>query len=104
MDSNQCKFCNKQFTTINYLNKHLDKYCIEKYKILLEMKDKEYEEKFELKTKQLCSANNRIQELENQIKIVHLEVKNKMLKEQNKRLENTVEEIAKQTELSTLAI
>jgi len=91
-----CKFCNKQFTSNSYLNKHVDKYCIERYKILFEKKDKEYEEKLELKDKELCEAYNRIQELENQIKTVRLEVENEMIKERNDRLESTVEEIAKQ--------
>ena len=90
-----CIYCKKEFSTNQRLLKH-SSFCIERYKKLLETKDKEYEEKLELKDKELCEAYNRIQELENQIKTVRLEVENEMIKERNDRLESTVEEIAKQ--------
>ena len=97
-----CNYCKKHFTSNYHLNKH-NNICIEKFKQHINElnnkiieKDKENEEKIKKMKEELYEAHEHIQELENQLKTVRLEVENEIIKERNEKLENTVEEIAKQ--------
>jgi len=80
----KCKYCNKDFTTKQYFEKHLN-ICVDKLK-----------DENAVLASQLSAAQDRIIELENQLKTVRLEVENELIKERNDKLETTVEEIAKQ--------
>ena len=60
-----CTFCNKDFTTKQYLNKHLDE-CISKHKQIIEDKEEEIYEKQE----ELDKANIKIIELQTEIRLI----------------------------------
>ena len=97
-----CNYCNKNFTSNHHLNKH-KKNCVSKFKTTIEElkqqlleKDKQKEDENDVLASQLSAAQDRIIELENQLKTVRLEVENELIKERNDKLETTVEEIAKQ--------
>ena len=86
-----CEYCNKEFTTKNNIIRH-HKNCIEKYKKLLEISENNNSKKDKL----IFELESRNRELEEQMKIIRLEVEKEMYKERTEKLENTVEEMAKQ--------
>jgi|UniRef100_A0A6C0J1C6 hypothetical protein len=86
-----CEYCKKNFTTKNNLSRHY-KSCIEKYKKLLSLSETKLEEK----DKHILNLEQKNRDLEEQLKIVRLEVENEMYKERTEKLESTVEEMAKQ--------
>ena len=97
-----CVYCKKEFTSNHHLNNHQNN-CIEKFKKdiadlndIINQKDKERNEKIDKLSQQLSAAQDRIQDLENQLKTARLEIENEIIKERNIKLESTVEEIAKQ--------
>jgi hypothetical protein len=97
-----CVYCKKEFTSNHHLNNHQNN-CIEKFKKdivdlndIINQKDKERNEEIDKLSQQLSEAEDRIQDLENQLKTIRLEVENEIIKERNVKLESTVEEIAKQ--------
>ena len=89
--SYDCEYCKKSFTSKHRLNKHVEN-CLEKSNKLLKQKEDENA----VLALQLSEAQDRIIDLENQLKTVRLEVENELIKERNDKLETTVEEIAKQ--------
>lgn len=93
-----CIYCKKEFSTNQRLLKH-SSICIERYKKLLETKDKEYEEKLELKDKELCEVYSRVQELKD--RIIELEAENRLLREHSNNNQSTINEIAKQPRVAT---
>ena len=86
-----CEYCKKNFTTKNNLSRHY-KSCIEKYKKLLSLSETKLNEK----DQHILNLEQKNRELEEQLKIVRLEVENEMYKERTEKLESTVEEMAKQ--------
>jgi hypothetical protein len=93
-----CIYCKKEFSTNQRLLKH-SSICIERYKKLLETKDKEYEEKLELKDKELCEVYSRVQEIKD--RIIELEAENRLLREHSNNNQSTINEIAKQPRVAT---
>jgi hypothetical protein len=81
----KCEFCLKNFSSKQNLESHRENNCMEKYKKLLTEKDKK-----------ILDLEKRNKELEEQVKLIRLEVEKEMYKERTKKLENTVEEMAKQ--------
>ena len=86
-----CEYCNKEFTTKNNINRHY-KTCVQKYKKLLEISENNNSQK-EQRIEDLKAKNR---DLENQIKIIRLEVERQMYKDLSEKTCNTIEEIAKQ--------
>tara|TARA_B110000114_G_scaffold171508_1_gene197388 strand:- start:438 stop:1283 length:846 start_codon:yes stop_codon:yes gene_type:complete len=86
-----CEYCKKEFTTNNNLTRHY-KSCVEKYKQLLLLSETKLTEK----DKKILNLEKKTKELEEKIKLIRLEVEKEMYKERTKKLENTVEEMAKQ--------
>ena len=95
-----CSICDKKFTSKQILLSHNHSCPGIKIKEKYDNKNKITEEKYKKllqeKDKLIFELESRNRELEEQMKIIRLEVEKEMYKERTEKLENTVEEMAKQ--------